>query len=178
MKFLKNVLICTTLALTGLTTFSTVVSAAPILTAAPWVIAGLDVGGNNWSGSTITFDTQSPSGPDFLVSGYFYWTGNSGTYFGRENFSGTLFASDHLTLLGIGIIPPSRGIISGGTYNADVTADRYHMINGTWGGVGIPSNAWTAAQVPAPVPEPPALVLLLSGLIVLMRGVKKRNVHA
>lgn len=143
-----------------LATLSIAHAAAPQLTAAPWVLTGVDTSGVDWSGSTITFESQSAAGSDFAVGGYFYWTGDGGLYFGRENFSGTLFSDNHLTILGTGIVPPASGIVSGATYDADVTAQGNRMINGTWGGGGVvPSNAWVAVQVP----EPGSFALLLMG---------------
>ena len=139
-------------------------SAVPDLAADVWTITGSDTGGNIWTGSTITFESQSAVNADFQVAGYFYWTGNAGQ-FGRENFSGTLFANNHLTVLGFQLVPPtSGGLVTNVTYNADVTPDGTHMINGTWGGSGIPSNAWTAVQA---VPEPSVYVLLLAGLAIV-----------
>jgi hypothetical protein len=139
--------------------------AAPTLTDGTWTITGVDIAGTSWTGSTIKFETESPSGSDYAVSGYFYWTGNGGADFGRENFSGILFPSDHLTLQGIGLVPPTSGIVTGATYDADVTSDGHHLIHGTWGGTGIPSEAWTAVQADPPtVPEPATLLLLAFGV--------------
>lgn len=149
------------------------VAATTTLGAGVWTIAGYDEGGNNWTGSTITFETQAAVGSDYSVSGYFYWTGNGGAYYGRENFTGTLFANNHLTMDGFELVPPTWGIITGATYEADVTADGHHMINGTWGGSGgIPSNAWTAVQA---VPEPSNLAFLLPGLVVVALAAQRRR---
>ncbi|NJL23143.1 MAG: hypothetical protein HC895_23665 [Leptolyngbyaceae cyanobacterium SM1_3_5] len=65
--------------------------------------------------------------------------------FGRENFVGTLFANNQLQLFGTEIVPPASGIVTG-VYNADVTPDGKRIVNGSWGGVGIPGT-WTAVQV-------------------------------
>ena len=148
------------------------VAAPPDLDAGIWTITGVDVSGIGWSGSTITFESQVAQGADYQVSGYFYWIGTGGQH-GRENFQGTLFASNHITLHGYQLVAPTSGIITNVTYNADVTADGTHMINGTWGGNGIPSNAWTAVQA---VPEPGQWALFLAGLAFFAmraRGLKR-----
>jgi PEP-CTERM motif len=140
---------------------SAVVAATPDLDAGIWTIAGSDTAGTNWSGSTITFASQVVQGADFQVAGYFNWTGSDGS-FGRENFSGTLFANSHISLLGYELVPPTVGIATDFTYDADLTADGRRMVNGTWDAIGgIPSNAWTATQA---IPEPSQLALLLAGL--------------
>jgi PEP-CTERM motif len=161
-----------TLTLLVATAASIANAATPQLTAGSWNLTGTDTGGNSWAGSTITFETQSASGVDFSVSGFFFWNGNGGQYFGRENFTGTLFANNHLAVTGIAIIPPSRGIVSGATYEADVTPNGDRMINGTWGGGSIiPSNSWVAAQVP----EPATIALLLPGAAILAFALRTRR---
>ena len=158
----------------ALSLYALPVSAIPILTGGVWTITGTDIRGGVWTGSTITFENQLASGTDFSVDGYFYWTGNNGAYYGRENFTGTLFSNNHLTVLGIGLVPPTSGIVTSVTYNADVSADGHNMINGTWGGNGIPSNAWTAIRDAAPVPVPAAVWLLGSGLGFVFLTLRKR----
>ena len=49
---------------------------------------------------------------------------------------------------------------------------RWKLVNGTWGGNGIPSDAWTAVQS---APEPGALTLLLSGLLLIGMVVRRRG---
>ncbi|MFT3858405.1 MAG: PEP-CTERM sorting domain-containing protein [Aquabacterium sp.] len=133
----------------------------PDLDAGIWTLSGFDTAGNDWSGSTITFESQvANAGGGFDVAGYFYWTSPIGAY-GRENFSGTLSAANHLNVKGHALVPPTHWIVTNVTYNADVGADGRSLLNGTWGGSGVPSNAWTATQA---VPEPEALALMLAGL--------------
>jgi hypothetical protein len=167
---IKGILSAAALALLATTAVPSL-AATTMLTAGVWTISGSDEARNNWTGSTITFETQSAIGNDDSVSGYFYWTGNGGSYYGRENFAGTLFENNHLTVGGFELVPPTSGIVTGVTFEADITADGHHMVNGTWGGVGIPSQAWTAVQA---VPEPSNLALLLPGLAMLAFATRKR----
>lgn len=130
---------------------------------ATWTISGSDIVGDRWDNSIITFETQVPDGLNFNLTGNFYWIGSRGQ-FGRENFTGTLSANNHLMLMGFELVPPTFGIVTG-IYNAEVTQDGRHIVNGTWSGPGIPSNSWTAVQ--NSVSEPHGLLLVLSSLIAL-----------
>ena len=152
-------------------TISNAWSSTPNLPANIWTITGNDDAGNIWDGSTITFEEQSAIVDGFHVAGYFNWADNHG-HFGRENFSGTLFSSNHLTVSGYEIVSPASGL-GLGIYDADVTIDGTHMINGTWIGPGTPSHNWSAVQ--SPVPEPSIYVLLLAGLVIVGLQMKNRK---
>jgi hypothetical protein len=121
------------------------IAAPPALNAGIWTITGIDVAGIVWTGSTMTIDSQVAQGQGYALTGHFYWRGSGGRY-GQENFTGTLDQNNHVTLHSFELVPPTSGIVTNFTYNADVTADGTHIINGTWGGGGIPSNSWSAVQ--------------------------------
>lgn len=99
------------------------------LTQGVWNVTGTDTANVNWNGSTLIFQTQTPTGDDFAVTGYFYWTGTGGRS-GRENFTGTLFADNRLQLTGTQIVQPASQI-SLKTYAARVSADGRSITNGT-----------------------------------------------
>jgi hypothetical protein len=148
----------------------------PNLTAGSWNISAIDQANINWGGSTLTFERQVAQGSDYQVGGYFNWTGNNGA-FGRENFSGTLFANNRLTLQGSAIVPPASGIVTS-SYEAQLSANGTSLINGRWGGIGaIPSDNWSAVQSVAPrsTPEPQAEMAVMVGLPFLFVAARKRR---
>jgi hypothetical protein len=154
---------------------ATSVYAAPVsvdMTTGVWTITAADSGGNDWSGSTLKFETQVASNDDWLLSGYFEWTSDTG-YFGRENFTGTLFFDRSLQLDGFELVPPTNGIIVG-QYFAELALSNNNIVNGTWQSnvPYIPTNGWTASR--AVVPVPAAVWLFGSGLIGLI-GIAKRK---
>jgi hypothetical protein len=122
--------------------------AAPQLGSGRWLLTGNDVAGNSWNGSTITFESQTDQGGNYSLSGYFNWVGSNGAY-GRENFTGTLFANNKLQLIGTEIVNPAFGIVTS-NYNADLAPGEKNIVNGSWdSNNAIPSYAWSAAQVVA-----------------------------
>ena len=156
-------------------TATLVVSAAPVsvdMTSGIWTITGSDIAGNNWSGSTINFETQVADNNDWLLSGYFEWVCGNCSAFGRENFTGTLFEDRTMHMEGNEIVQPASGIIPG-IYDAELALSNNDIVNGEWGGpVGIPSNMWTASR--AAVPIPAAVWLFGSGLLGLIGIAKKK----
>jgi hypothetical protein len=113
-----------------------------------WDITGKDAGGNDWAGSTLNFETTNGPDDSKTVTGYFYWRGNGGVYYGREDVQGTMDARGHIVLKGIRLVPPTSGIVTGTTYEVDLVADD-RLANGTWGGSNvIPSNSWSATKRP------------------------------
>jgi len=151
------------------------VSAVPVavdMTSGIWTITGSDVGGNNWSGSTINYETQVADNNDWLLSGYFEWTCGNCTAFGRENFTGTLFEDRTIAMEGTAIVPPSSGLLTG-IYSAELALSNNDIVNGEWGGTGgIPSNMWTASRSAVPIPA--AVWLFGSGLFGLV-GIARRK---
>lgn len=139
------------------------------MTSGVWTISAFDTGGNDWSGSQLTFKTQTSNNNDWLFTGYFYWT--SDTDFGRENFTGTLFEDRSLQLNGFELVPPTNGIIVG-QYFSELGLSNNDIVNGTWrANVSyIPTNGWTASRSVVPVPA--AVWLVCSGLIGLI-GIAK-----
>lgn len=130
------------------------VSAAPIavdMTLGIWTITGADIAGNDWSGSTINFETQIANNNDWLVSGYFDWVCTNCAPFGRENFAGTLFEDRTIHVEGTEIVQPASGIILG-IYDAELGLSNNDLFNGRWGGPGIPSNMWSASRTVVPIP--------------------------
>ena len=151
-------------------------SAAPIdvdMTSDTWIVTALDTAGNNWSGSTLNFETQVASGDDWLLSGYFYWNNDTGTNYGRENLTGTLSSDRSLSLAGYELVAPISSIIMG-EYFAELAPSDAEIINGTWQSnvPYVPTNGWTAARMVVPVPA--AVWLFVSGLLGLV-GVAKRT---
>ncbi len=151
------------------------VSATPVavdMTSGVWTITASDTGGNNWSGSTLTFETQTASNDDWLLSGYFNWESDTG-FFGRENFTGTLFLDRSLQLEGFELVPPINNIILG-QYFSELALSNNDIINGTWQAnvPFIPTNGWTASR--AVVPLPATAWLFCSGLLGLI-GISKRK---
>lgn len=136
-----------------------------------WIISATDVSGLTWGGSTLNFDSQISSGSDFLLGGYFFWEGSNGS-FGRENFTGTLFADNTLELSGFELVAPTSGIVTG-NYFATLNTDGTAFLNGSWNGSGIPSNDWSATVSAVPVPS--AIWLFGSGLIGLIATIRKHN---
>jgi hypothetical protein len=154
------------------------------LTAGIWNVNGVDRGGGTWAGSTLTFESQVAQGANYQVGGYFNWIGGgaSSGAFGRENFSGTLFANNHLTIQGSEIVPPFSRIVVG-VYDADLSTDGLSLLNGRWDGVPggpavVASDNWSAVQstTPRSTPEPHAEVALVIGLPLLFAAVRKRQV--
>lgn len=137
-----------------------------------WTITAFDTGGNDWTGSTLIFESQVASVDDWLLSGYFYWESNLGP-FGRENFTGTLFSDRSLHLVGMELVAPINGIILG-EYFAELAPSGDEIINGTWQAdvAFLPTDGWTATrastQPEVAVPEPAILALFGLGLTVLV----------
>lgn len=156
-----------------LLSFSNIASAN--LVTSPWTITGNDDAGGIW-GETLTFETQISNGSNFDLTGFFYWVGSgTGTgAFGRENFTGTLFADNTLQLNGVEIVSPSSRIIRG-IYSGVLSTSGTEILNGRWGplgpdGAGIPGS-WSAVQA---VPIPAAAWLFGSGLIGLLALSKRK----
>jgi len=135
-----------------------------------WIISAIDTSGLTWDGSTLNFESQILSGTDFLLEGYFFWEGSNGS-FGRENFTGTLFADNTLELSGFELVAPTSGIITA-NYFATLNTSGTSFLNGSWDGSGIPSNDWSATVSAVPIPG--AIWLFGSGLIGLI-GMSKKN---
>ena len=153
----------------------TSVSAAPVavdMTSGIWIITASDTAGNDWSGSTLTFETQTESNDDWLLSGYFNWESDTGL-FGRENFTGTLFSDRSLQLEGFELVPPINNIILA-QYFSELSLSNNDIINGTWQAnvPFIPTNGWTASR--SVVPLPAAAWLFGTGLLGLI-GLSKRK---
>ena len=149
-------------------------SAAPIpvdMTTGVWTITAFDTGGNDWSGSTLTIETQTAATDDWLLSGYFFWDNGAGA-FGRENFTGTLFLDRSLELSGFELVSATSGIIIG-DYFADLALSNNDIVDGTWvaDGAFLPTDGWTATR---PVPVPAAAWLFGSGLLGLV-GMARRK---
>jgi hypothetical protein len=153
----------------------------PNLTAGIWNVNAIDQRGTNWGGSTLTFESQVAQGANYQVGGYFNWLANNGS-FGRENFLGTLFANNHLTVQGTAIVPPSNRIVIG-TYDADLSASGLSLLNGRWDGIPggsavVASDNWSAIQsiTPRSTAEPHTEVALIIGLPLLFAAARKRQV--
>lgn len=123
------------------------------LTMAAWMVLATDRGGNRWDGSLLLFDSQTPLEVDQRLAGSIDWQGSNGS-FGRETFTGTLFANGHLSLTGQSIVAPSTNLVLG-SYAADVTPAGNRMINGIWSAIGgVASDQWTAVAGLAALVEP------------------------
>lgn len=146
------------------------------LVTAPWTVTGTDDAGGIW-GESLTFETQVANGGNYDLTGFFYWvgSGNQSSAFGRENFTGTLFADNSLQLNGVEIISPSNRIIRG-VYSGVLSTSGTEILNGRWGplgpdGAGIPGS-WSAVQA---VPIPAAIWLFGSGLIGLLSFARRHS---
>ena len=129
-----------------------------------WVISATDTSGLTWDGSTLIFESQTANGSDFLLEGYFIWTGSNGA-FGRENFTGTLFSNNTIELSGFELVAPTSGIVLA-NYFAILADSGTEIINGSWDGSGIPSNDWSAVlQATTAVPEPESILLFGIGIV-------------
>jgi len=115
------------------------------LTQGVWDVIGSDTANVRWNGSTLVFQTQTPVGEDFAVTGYFTWTGSGGQN-GRENFTGTLLADNSLQLTGTQIVQPATQIMLH-NYTAQVSPDGRSITNGAWtpatAGQGV-AGTWSA----------------------------------
>jgi hypothetical protein len=156
----------------------------PNLTAGIWNVNAIDRQGGTWAGSTLTFERQVTQGSDYQVGGYFNWIGSgaSSASFGRSNFSGTLFANNHLTIQETEIVPPFNGLATG-ILDADLSTDGRSLLNGRWGRIPggpavVPSDNWSAVQsiTPRSTAEPHTEVALVIGLPLLFAAVRKRQV--
>lgn len=148
------------------------VYAITALTGDTWDVTG-DDGTYIWDGSTLVFTTQTPSGADFNIAGYFDWVGSGGQS-GRELFSGTYFSDDTLLFTGNQLINPVSILL--GNYAASVSPDG-NTITGDWDsgvvpGSGIPGDFMAVRS--SAVPLPAAVWLFGSGLLGLV-GVARRK---
>ncbi|MBT8135655.1 MAG: hypothetical protein KJO54_01445 [Gammaproteobacteria bacterium] len=150
-------------------------AAAPVdvdLTVGTWAVSATDDIGINWEGSTLVFEMQTADGDNWLLEGFFDWIGDNGA-FGRENFTGSLFADSTMELTGFEIVLPASGIVTA-NYFAILSASGNEIIDGSWDGSGIPSDDWSAVRV---VPLPGAVWLLASALVGLVFGTRRRDLH-
>lgn len=169
MRSLQSRLVSFATVCTSLICFFGPKEAAADLNAGYWQISGSDNRGVSWNGSKLHFLTDSPNGGNHSLSGYFEWTSDRGE-FGRENFAGTLFSNNHLSLDGTAIVQPASGIITA-HYEADLTPLGTQLINGSWTN-GIP-GVWSAVLVPVPEPENYAMLLAGLGLLGCMSRLRK-----
>jgi hypothetical protein len=91
---------------------SKAVIAAPIsidLTSSTWLVSGVDSKGTKWHSSTLIFETQTATGDNLVLTGYFDWLGSNGG-FGRERFTGVLLSNREIELSGYEIVQPASGI--------------------------------------------------------------------
>jgi len=142
------------------------------VTSGIWSISATDDSGLTWDESTLIFETQTVSGNNIPLTGYFHWIGSNGA-FGRENFTGTLFADRSLELFGFEIVQPAVGIITA-NYFGILTALGNEIVNGSWDGSGIPSDDWSATLQAIPLPS--ALWLIISGAIGISVFARKRSI--
>lgn len=133
------------------------------LTQGHWLISGIAADNSIWDGSTLHFESQSPSGMGFDLTGYFLWMDNFGRG-GRENFNATLSPTDHLELVGFELVPPFNGIALA-TYSAELNPAGNALTDGTWDGTGAIPGTWSAVLVE--VPEPGSLIVTGAGLALL-----------
>ncbi|MEX0268806.1 PEP-CTERM sorting domain-containing protein [Leptolyngbyaceae cyanobacterium UHCC 1019] len=145
------------------------------LTQGQWEVTGSD--SVNWNGSDLVFETQSPNGADFNITGYFDWYSRE-VYRGRELFTGTYTSNGLLNLRGFQLINPIG--IGLANYQAEVLSPS-QIDNGTWRLGGI-RGIWTAINsntVPesnpntAAVPEPSSMLGL--GIVALGGAMLKRR---
>lgn len=146
------------------------------LTQGQWEVTGSD--SVNWNGSDLVFETQSPNGADFNITGYFDWYSRE-VYRGRELFAGTYTSNGFLNLRGFQLINPIG--IGLANYQAEVLSPS-QISNGTWGGLNIFSGIWSAANEStvaesdpntAAVPEPSSMLGL--GIVTLAGTLLKRR---
>ena len=156
--------------------FALPAAAEPIyLTGEMWTISGIDDSGVSWDSSLLQFTSQTPSGSDFVVEGYFDWFSND-IYSGREVFSGTFAQDLTLDITGFELINPIN--LALGNYTAHVTEDGRAIINGTWGpppGGSVIPGVWSAVRASAAAPEPSVLALLLPGVVMGVGLVRRRK---
>lgn len=153
-------------------------TAAPVpvdLTTGSWTITATDQAGTSWDGSSLFVETQTVSGDNWLLTGFFNWTADSGA-FGRENFTGTFFSDRSIELNGFEIVQPASGI--GYTdYFATLGLSNNVLENGTWatGNPFDPFDDWSAARNLAAVPLPPTIWMFLIGLVGFAGFIKRRT---
>lgn len=144
-----------------------------------WNISATDFSGLTWDDSTLKFESQTADGSGFLLEGYFNWVGSNGAY-GRENFTGTLFSDNTIQLSGFELVVPTSGIVTG-NYFAILADSGTEIINGSWDGLGIPSDDWSAVlqagtlPPPGAIPEPGSIFLFGIGMLGLL-GLKRKTV--
>ncbi len=153
-------------------------TAAPVpvdLTTGSWSVTATDQFGFSWDGSSLFVETQTVSGDNWLLTGFFNWTADNGAY-GRENFTGTLFSDRSIEFNGFEVVQPASGI--GYTnYYATLSNPNNNLINGQWdtGSPFDPYDEWSAVRNLSSVPLPPTIWMFLVGLVGFAGFVKRRS---
>ena len=104
-----------------------------------WSVSGVDDQGSKWE-ATLVFTNNIDEGKN---AGYFDW--NSGGSSGREHFYGTYEPKTSIIRWTGYRIEKRIGNIVHANYEAQVSADKLHLIDGKWSGPGgVVPGIWTA----------------------------------
>ncbi|GEM_PF-3722579 len=136
----------------------------------------------DYTGSTLHFDSQTQSGSDWTVTGYFDWTlkqvSGGLTFAGKEFFAGTLDSDGKLSLFGQSTDKPSQ--IAVVNYWAYLDFTGMFLTDGSMSFDTNPDNAvdyfgWSAAQTISTVPLPGAVWAFGAALVGLAGVIRRRR---
>lgn len=136
------ILAASTLAAVGCTAKQAPPAREPAPHAAPvgaWDLQATDTAGTRWIATLVILQDTGDN-----LRGYIDWCGGNG-HGGRELVTGSFDPATRVVQLRGHAIEHGRGITTG-VYRVDLAPDGIRLLNGSWGGDGIPGN-WNALRL-------------------------------